>query len=194
MPAELSLVWHYRRFFFIGVHRKGKGIDGCAWFSIWTPHIEMNVNNSAAIWYSHHAVGKCSVRGHAVATGISFSAYVGVSICLFHRRTSTRWTTTLQDRRTGLSDLWIISPETRHDCRQGGAQRPPQDKYHGTHIPNTRRYMSGLAGTDSSTFQAFYVFGQFLSPRVFLTLVSGKRRVKQGNEKLHSHPAGPVTP
>lgn len=52
-----------------------------------------------------------------------------------------------------------------------------------------------LAGRDPlSAFQASRVFGQFRSPRVFLTPVSGRWRVTGSKEKLHHQPVGSETP
>lgn len=45
----------------------------------------------------------------------------------------------------------------------------------------------------TSTFRAFAIFAQFLSPRVFLSLVTGRWRVEQGKEKLHRGPDGVMT-
>lgn len=130
-----------REIFQSGVHRKGKGTDGCAWLSIWTPHIEMHLNNLAAKRYSHHAAGKWSVRGTCLfATGISCSAYAGVSIRLAigehprgeRQHCRTRRTSTV--KISGRATILTISHETGHDCGQGAARRAagqPHDN-HGT--------------------------------------------------------------
>lgn len=46
----------------------------------------------------------------------------------------------------------------------------------------------GLAGRDPSTLRAFCAFGQLLSPRVFLTQLSGRRRVGAGQRKVTQPP------
>lgn len=56
-------------------------------------------------------------------------------------------------------------------------------------------FVSGLAATDPPLpSRPFAFFGQFLSPRVFLTQVSGRCRVGEGKEKLHRYPADSETP
>lgn len=51
-----------------------------------------------------------------------------------------------------------------------------------------------LAAEIPSAVQASRVFGQFRSPRVFLTRVPGRWRVTGSREKLHQQPAGSATP
>lgn len=87
-----------------------------------------------------------------------------------------------------------ISDETRRGCGQGDRKWAAS----GREINITGLIPSRMTGPGCRRFQEGYlpygpVFGQFLSPRVFLMQVSGSRRVRQGKEKLHSHPGTPRT-
>lgn len=93
-----------------------------------------------------------------------------------------------QHTLSGRSHIRARYPvQSRRDCGQGAqseqhkaapTRTAPKPNIHGG--APARAWLG-----DSSTFQAFYTFGQFLSPRVFLTRVSGRRRIQQGKEKLN---------
>lgn len=133
----------------------------------------------------------------AFATGSNCSACVGVRMGEHPRGYRQHCGTAgLDCNICGRAKVLTVPPEPEHDRGASAQQRAASGRtVNITGLkPNTRRFASGLAGRDPSTLQAFCVFGQFLSPRVFLTQVSGRRRVRQGKEKFHRRPAGSETP
>lgn len=104
-----------------------------------------------------------------------------------------------QHTLSGLSHIRARYPvQSRRDCGQGAhkwtAQSSPHTAPRTANAPNIHGGAPARAWLgDSSTFQAFYTFGQFLSPRVFLTRVSGRRRIQQGKEKLNIRQASSET-
>lgn len=99
----------------------------------------------------------------------------------------------MQDRRTGLSQIRIsegLGPNQwlQAERTEAGSVQP-SEKHRGTPKPDTWGSCRALLAE-----RAVYLLGPLrfrpapLSPRGFLTQVSGRRGIGQGTEKLHSLP------